>query len=103
MLLLLKGIDAYAQTSVSYNSTDKGCKPPITRVRWHDDVDKAQKRLVDLKINAGDNEDLNFFITQALTHRVDAVQCGIDSDPNSREQQKIAYLRGLEALLKNSR
>ena len=86
LLLLLKGIDAYAQTSVSYNSTDKGCKPPITRVRWHDDVDKAQKRLVDLKINAGDNEDLNFFITQALTRRVDAVQCGIDSDPNSREQ-----------------
>ncbi|RYF84944.1 MAG: hypothetical protein EON98_07865, partial [Chitinophagaceae bacterium] len=88
---------AIAQTSVS---ADKGCRPPITRVRWHDDIDKSQKRLVDLKVNAGDNEDLNFFVNQALTKRIDALQCMIDGDTNLREQQKIAYLRGLEALLR---
>ncbi|HUC80545.1 MAG TPA: hypothetical protein VMR70_06490, partial [Flavisolibacter sp.] len=85
-----------AQTSV-----DKGCKPPISRARWHDDVDKAQKRLLEQKINAGENDDLNFFVTGAVTKKVDALQCAIDSDAGMREQQKIAYLRGLESILRN--
>jgi len=96
LLLLLFCSVASAQTSV-----DKNCKPPITRARWHDDIDKAQKRLQDQKINAGENEDLNFFVNSALTKKVDALQCVIDSDTNLREQQKIAYLRGLETLLRN--
>jgi hypothetical protein len=93
---LLTTTAAFAQTSV-----DKGCKPPISRARWHDDIDKAQRRLSDGQINAGENEDLNFFITAALTKRVDALQCAIDNDAALREQQKIAYLRGLEAVLRN--
>ncbi|RYZ30638.1 MAG: hypothetical protein EOO10_02110 [Chitinophagaceae bacterium] len=96
LLLIAQPIVSTAQTSVS----DKNCKPPISRARWHDDIDKAQKRLIDQKINAGDNEDLNFFVNGALTKRVDAMQCMIDSDVNLREQQKIAYLRGLETLLR---
>lgn len=86
----------FAQTSVT-----NGCKPPISRARWHDDIDKAQKRLIEQKINAGENEDLNFFITGSLTKKVDALQCTIDSDASMREQQKIAYLRGLESVLRN--
>ncbi|HEY0041091.1 MAG TPA: hypothetical protein VGB71_10535 [Flavisolibacter sp.] len=89
-------IDVTAQTSV-----DKGCKPPISRARWHDDIDKAQRQLVSQRINIGENEDLNFFVNAALTKRVDALQCTIDADANLREQQKIAYLRGLESLLRN--
>jgi hypothetical protein len=87
---------ATAQTSI-----DKGCKPPISRIRWHEDIDKVQRRLVDQKVNAGDNDDLNFFVNAALTKRVDALQCMIDTDASLREQQKIAYLRGLESLLRN--
>ncbi|HYO20755.1 MAG TPA: hypothetical protein VER36_00025 [Flavisolibacter sp.] len=86
---------------VAQTSIDKGCKPPISRVRWHDDIDKAQRRLIDQKINAGENDDLNFFVNGALTKKVDALQCVIDSDAGMREQQKIAYLRGLESLLRN--
>jgi hypothetical protein len=89
-------IDVTAQTSV-----DKDCKPPISRARWHDDIDKAQRQLVSQRINIGENEDLNFFVNAALTKRVDALQCTIDADANLREQQKIAYLRGLESLLRN--
>lgn len=100
MLFLMQAANAVAQTSMA-QSSDKGCKPPISRARWHDDIDRAQKKLIEQKINAGENEDLNFFITQALTTKVDGLQCAVDTDVNLREQQKIAYLRGLEALLKN--
>ena len=93
---LLSVTDGTAQTSV-----DKGCKAPIGRQRWHDDIDKAQRRLIEQKVNAGENDDLNFFITAALTKRVDALQCTIDSNTDLRDQQKIAYLRGLEAVLGN--
>jgi hypothetical protein len=96
LISCLSTTSVFAQTSV-----DKGCKPPISRVRWHDDIDKAQRRLVDLKINAGENADLNFFVSAALSKKVDALQCTIDSDATLREQQKIAYLRGLESLLRN--
>src|SRR5687768_2012179 len=99
--VLLNATDSIAQTSISQVSSDKGCRPPISRARWHDDIDRAQKKLIDQKINAGDNEDLNFFVNQAVTKRIDALQCTIDSDATMRDQQKIAYLRGLETILRN--
>ncbi len=97
LFLITQPIVSTAQTAVA----DKGCKPPISRQRWHDDIDKAQRRLIEQKVNAGENEDLNFFVNGALTRRVDALQCTIDNDPNLREQPKIAYLRGLEVLLRS--
>ena len=95
LLTAFNTLDAAAQTSVS------GCKPPISRERWHDDINKAQRRLIDQKVNAGDNDDLNFFVNGSLTKKVDALQCAIDTDPSMREQQKVAYLRGLEFHLRN--
>lgn len=97
LLLLLFCSAVSAQTAVDKNN----CKPPISRARWHDDIDKAQRRLLEQKVNAGENEDLNFFVNSALTKKVDVLQCTIDSDQTLREQQKIAYLRGLEAILRN--
>lgn len=76
-----------------------GCKPPISRARWHDEIDKAQKKLLDQKLTAGDNEEMNFYVSSALLKRVDALQCAIETDNGLREQQKVGYLRGLEALL----
>ena len=99
LLLLLPFV--YSTVATAQTSVNQGCKPPISRARWHDDIDKAQKRLLDQKINAGDNEDLNFFVNGALTKKVDALQCAIDADANLRDQQKIAYLRGLESILRN--
>jgi hypothetical protein len=69
LLFCLSTTAVFAQTSVN-----NSCKPPISRARWHDDIDKAQKRLIEQKINAGENEDLNFFITGSLTKKVDALQ-----------------------------
>lgn len=96
LLLLLATATA---TAIAQTSIGSGCKPPISRIRWHDEIDKAQKRLLDQKLAAGENEDLNFFIQGALVKRVDAMQCAVEADP-MREQQKIAYLRGLEGLLR---
>ena len=84
---------AKAQTTV--------CKPPIGRVLWHDKIDRAQKRLVDQKINTGDNEDLNYFVNQAITKKVDALQCAIETDASLTDQPKKGYLAGVENLLKN--
>lgn len=79
------------------------CKPtiPIGRMLWHDKIDKAQKKLVDQKINAGDNEDLNYFVSQAITKRVDALQCAIEADASLTDQPKKGYLGGIEILLRN--
>ncbi len=83
------------------NAQPTGCKPPIGRVLWHDRIDKAQKKLVDQKITVGDNEDLNYFVSQAITKRVDALQCVIEADASITDQPKKSYLNGVENLLKN--
>ncbi|HVF82080.1 MAG TPA: hypothetical protein VM884_09110, partial [Flavisolibacter sp.] len=91
--LTLLSSAAQAQTSV--------CKPPIGRVLWHDRIDKAQKKLAEQKIAAGDNEDLNYFVSQAITKRVDALQCVIEADASLTDQPKKGYLAGVENLLRN--
>ncbi len=90
-----------SSTYIQAQPVDKGCKPPIGRVLWHDRIDKAQKKLVDQKINISDNEDLTYFISLSLTRHVDAVQCAIETDPSLTDQPKKGYLAGLENLLKN--
>lgn len=95
--LLIASLASAQSTAVSA----VGCKPPISRIRWHDDIDKAQKKLIEQKLIAGDNDEINFSVTNALVKRVDALQCAIDGDASLRDQQKIGYLRGLEALLRN--
>ncbi|MFL5771892.1 MAG: hypothetical protein ACJ75F_01960 [Flavisolibacter sp.] len=108
-LLLFVGCYSFAQTSVSYSQvlTDQGCKPPIGRVLWHDRIDREQKNTLkadgraDMDFKAGNNEDLNYFITQAITRKVDQLQCEIESDTSLGDQKKKAYLSGIEKILKN--
>ncbi len=108
-LLLLPGLYASAQTSVFYShvALDKGCKPPIGRVLWHDRIDREQKNTLradgkaDMEFKAGNNDDLNYFITRAITNRVDDLQCKIESDSTLGDQKKKSYLSGLEKILKN--
>src|SRR5215210_4401901 len=108
-LLLFVGSYSFPQTSVSFsqNIIDKGCKPPIGRVLWHDRIDKEQKNTLradgkaDLEFKAGNNEDLNYFITKAIIRRVDDIQCKIESDTTIGDQKKKVYLSGMEKILKN--
>ena len=56
---------------------DKGCKPPIGRVLWHDRIDREQKNVLkadgkaDGLFFAGSNEDVNYFVTQTIVQRID--------------------------------
>ncbi|MFN2439715.1 MAG: hypothetical protein ABR503_10990, partial [Chitinophagaceae bacterium] len=93
--------------SFSQNNIDKGCKPPINRARWHDLIDKEQKnalkadKKVDNFFQASADEDINFWVTQSLTKKIDALQCIIEKDSVMSSQGKVRYLDGIEKLLKN--
>lgn len=83
------------------------CKPPKNRELWHDYVDREQINAlrVDGKADgffyAGNNEDVNYFVTQALTQKVDNIQCELEKDTSIGDQRKKGYLKGLEITLKN--
>jgi hypothetical protein len=104
-LLLFVGIQSFAQTSVK--NIDRGCKPPIGRVLWHDRIDREQRNTLkadgrmDEKFVAGGNEDINYMVTQAITVKVDRLQCKIETDTLLGDQKKKAYLTGIEKILKN--
>src|SRR5215211_2861665 len=91
----------------SYAQADKGCKPPIGRVLWHDRIDREQKNALkadgkaDQLFYAGNNEDINYYVSQTLTQRIDALQCKIEQDTAIGDQKKKAYLLGMERILKN--
>jgi hypothetical protein len=84
-----------------------GCKPPQNRLLFHDYVDREQRNALradgkaDDVFYAGTNDEVNFQVTQALTRRVDNLQCAIEKDTLARDQKKIAYLRGMERILRN--
>src|ERR1700694_2855554 len=100
-LLLLVGSHAFAQ------SPDKGCKPPKNHELWHDRIDREQKNALkadgkpDQFFYAGNNEDVNYYVTLALTSRIDDLQCRIEKDSTTKDQQKVGYLRGVENLLRS--
>lgn len=101
-VLLMAGWEAKAQSGDC-----KGFKPPLKRQLFHDYVDREQRNALkadgkaDNFFQAGDNEDVNYFVTQAITQNVDAIQCRIEKDSTIADQKKVAYLRGLEGLLRN--
>ena len=91
----------------SYAQTDKDCKPPIGRALWHDRIDREQKNALkadgkaDQLFYAGNNDDINYFVTQTIVQRIDALQCKIEKDSTIGDQKKKAYLLGIERTLKN--
>ncbi len=94
-------------SSVSQANPGTDCKPPIGRALWHDRIDREQKNALradgraDQVFNAGNNEDINYFVTQAITKKIDLLQCRIETDTATGDQKKKTYLLGLEKLLKN--
>src|SRR6476620_396996 len=101
-IFTLLGSYAFAQ-----KSTDKGCKPPIKRARWHDLIDKEQRLLLqadgkaDNVFDAPGDDDVNYLVTQAATRRVDELQCKIELDSTVSHQKKVAYLSGIEKSLRS--
>jgi hypothetical protein len=100
--LVFCGLASFAQNRISFDTNV--VKIPMTRVIWHENIDKEQKRTdrVDgkidnfLKLTA--NEDLNIQITDVILRRVDEFQLDIermDGDNNF----KIGQLRSLRELL----
>lgn len=104
--LLFAGLPFLLSLS-SYAQTDKGCKPPIGRALWHDRIDREQKNALkadgkaDQVFYAGNNEDINYYVTQAINQRIDDLQCMIEKDSTLGDQKKKAYLLGIERILKN--
>ncbi|TCJ18802.1 hypothetical protein EPD60_03310 [Flaviaesturariibacter flavus] len=98
---------ANAQKAGAHKTPDQGCKPPLNRQLRHDFVDQAQQLALradgkaDNEFYAGNNPEVNFQVTQTITRRVDNLQCVIENDTLTRDQKKVAYLKGLEVILKN--
>ncbi|HJW15887.1 MAG TPA: hypothetical protein VJ499_02150, partial [Flavisolibacter sp.] len=92
---------------VSFSQSDKTCKPPIGRALWHDRIDREQRNALkadgkaDQVFYTGPNEDINYYVTQELVHRIDAIQCKIESDSLLGDQKKKGYLLGVERILKS--
>lgn len=92
----------FAQNRITFDTN--AVKIPMSRVIWHENIDKEQKRTdrVDGKIDnflkLTTNDDLNIQITDVILRRVDELQLDIermDGDNNF----KIGQLRSLRELL----
>jgi hypothetical protein len=84
----------------------KDLKPPKNRELFHDYVDKQQKDILksdgkaDNEFKPSTDEEVNFFVTNAVVSKADWVQYRIEKDTILNSQAKVKYLRGLENLLK---
>jgi hypothetical protein len=93
-------LDSMAQSN-SYSF-----KPAQDRLIWHDKVDQAQQRLIEIGNGKSDSvirltkdDAINLEITDALCRRVDGLQEQIEFDSTLNSNAKKRYLRGLESLL----
>jgi len=101
-------ICSYAGAQYAAPAADKSCKPPKNHELWHDRIDREQKnalrsdgRADQVFFALGSNEDVSYYVTLALTSRIDDLQCRIEKDSTIKDQQKVGYLRGVENLLRN--
>jgi hypothetical protein len=106
--LLLKSLPLFVGSwSFAQTTPANDCKPPKNHELWHDRIDREQKNALkadgraDMVFYAGGNEDVNYYVTQALTKKIDDLQCSIERDSTLKDQQKVGYLRGLENLVHN--
>ena len=92
--------------ALSAQPTSYPYKVDQSRMLWHDNIDKQQKRLLALDGKADDSitmskdESINLQIADALIRQVDDLQKQIELDSVMTSQTKIKYLRSLESLLK---
>lgn len=93
--------------SAAAQKAGPGCKLPQNHLLFHDYVDREQRNALkadgkaDAQFTGATNEEVNYLVTQTLTKRVDDLQCAIEADTVARDQKKVAYIRGLERILRN--
>lgn len=101
-LLTCSVFAAFAQNRITFDTSKIDI--PMTRVIWHENIDKEQKRTdrVDGKIDnflkLTNNEDLNVQITDVILRRVDELQLDIERKEGDNNF-KIGQLRSLRELL----
>ncbi len=82
-------------------------KADIRRQLFHDYVDREQKTALaadgrrDAFLQATADDEINYLITEALTTSIDRLQQSVESDTALTHVRKVAYIRGMEGMLKN--
>src|SRR5688500_11215262 len=100
--LLASGFYGLAQSGANHLEL----KPVKTRELFHDYVDREQKSALrsdgraDNFFKASNDEEINYHITNALIQKVDQLQYIIEKDSVVIHNRKVAYLRGIEKMLK---
>ncbi|TAL40688.1 MAG: hypothetical protein EPN92_14210 [Chitinophagaceae bacterium] len=93
--------------AVSFAQRDPLLKPERGTVLFQEYVDKEQQRALksdgkeDKLFTVSDNEEINFFVTNALIKKVNQLQYKIEKDSTIGGQAKVRYVRGLEYILKD--
>lgn len=102
LLLTVSQLTVLAQTRISFDTPR--VPVPMTRVIWHDNVDKEQKRTdkldgkIDQFVKLSANDDLNIQITDVVLRKTDEMQENIERMIGNNNV-KIGYLRSLRELL----
>jgi hypothetical protein len=92
---------------ISFSQKDPNLKPDRSRELFHGYVDKEQQIAQksdgrdDKKFTVSANEEINFFVTNALIKKIDQLQYKIEKDSTLGAQAKVRYIRGLERLLRD--
>lgn len=81
-------------------------KIDITRIRYHENIEKQQKIALHYKggdgtiVRVSHNAEINDFVTNALVDKVNVLRDSIEAASNLDHRLKVKYLTGLENLLK---
>lgn len=84
----------------------KAFKPDIRRSLFHEYIDKSQRLALrvdgraDGEFSMTNDDDINYLVTEALTQQVDSLQYKIETDSLIDHRRKVAYLNGLDKMLK---
>ncbi|HVK96948.1 MAG TPA: hypothetical protein VM368_03980, partial [Flavisolibacter sp.] len=104
-LLAFSCFIAVATTAQDVKMPETTCKVPKSRELWHDYIDREQKNAYKAggpnTSFSANNEQINYYITNAIGDKIDRLQCKIEKDTTIWDQKKVGYLRGMEKFLKN--
>jgi hypothetical protein len=94
-------------TTAAQGDSYKNFKSDIRRTLFHDYIDKSQQAALrldgraDARFALSADEEINYIVTDALTHKVDALQYRIEKDSSMPQRKKVAYLNGIDKMLKS--
>lgn len=92
-ILLILGCAARAQTSA------RPFKIAMGRLLFHESIDKQQQRIITKSYGKGEDETIDLQIGDAIGRQVDDLQEQLETDSTLGNQEKVKYLRNVEAVL----